>query len=146
MSAPRDGQPSAALASLLIRFGLWSLVAYLTLGVVLDALHGFKVAWYLEFETRRLLWTLAHAHGVLVSLLTIGFGFMIQRVDPEPWQRRTAGSLLAALVLLPGGFLLGGIYVYGGDPGPGVVLAPIGGVLLLAAVLSTAIRYRPGRD
>ncbi len=37
----------------------------------------------------------------------------------------------------------GGIYVYGGDPGPGVLLSPVGGVLLLAAVLLTAIRYRP---
>ena len=146
MNTPHDGQSSSALATLLIRFGLWSLVVYLVLGIVLDALHGFKVAWYLEFETRRLLWTLAHAHGVLVSVLTIGFGFMIRQVDPAPWQRRTAASLLAALVLLPGGFLLGGIYVYGGDPGPGVVLAPIGGALLLVAALSTAIRYRPGRD
>ena len=145
MNAPPDHSP-AAIAAVTIRFGLWSLLAYLTLGLALEALHGFKVAWYLEFETRRLLWTLAHAHGVLVSVLTIGFGFMIRQVDPAPWQRRTAASLLAALVLLPGGFLLGGIYVYGGDPGPGVVLAPIGGALLLVAALSTAIRYRPGRD
>ena len=146
MNPLRDGHSSAELGTLLIRFGLWSLVAYLGFGIVLDALHGFKVAWYLEFETRRLLWTLAHAHGVLVSLLAIGFGFMIREVDPAPWQRRVAASLLAALVLLPGGFLLGGIYVYGGDPGPGVVLAPIGGALLLVAVLVMAIRYRPGRD
>jgi len=69
-----DGRNStAALSSLTIRFGLWALLAYLTLGLALEALHGFKVAWYLEFETRRLLWTLAHAHGVLVSVLTIGF-------------------------------------------------------------------------
>ena len=145
MNASRESD-TRALGSLVIRFGLWSLLAYLTLGLGLEALHGFKVAWYLEFESRRLLWTLAHAHGVLVSLLAIGFGFMIRQAEPAPWQRRTAASLLAALVLLPGGFLLGGIYVYGGDPGPGVVLAPIGGALLFAAVLSTAIRYRPGRD
>ena len=145
MNAPPDHSP-AAIAAVTIRFGLWSLLAYLTLGLALEALHGFKVAWYLEFETRRLLWTLAHAHGVLVSVLTIGFGFMIQRVDPGPWQRRTAAMLLAALVLLPGGFLLGGIFVYGGDPGPAVALAPSGGALLLAAVLSTAIRYRSRPD
>jgi hypothetical protein len=70
---------------------------------------------------------------------------LLQRSDPERWQRAAAGCLLAALVLLPGGFLLGGIYVYGGDPGPGVLLSPIGGALLFAAVGLTALRYRPGR-
>ena len=137
---------SAALAGFTIRFGLWSLLAYLTLGLALEALHGFKVAWYLDFETRRLLWTLAHAHGVLVSVLTIGFGLMLQRTTPASWHRLVSASLFGALVLLPGGFLLGGIFVYGGDPGPGVLLSPIGGALLFAAVLATALRYRPGED
>ena len=143
---PTRSENPTPLAALTIRFGLWALLAYLTLGLALEALHGFKVAWYLEFETRRLLWTLAHAHGVLVSVLTIGFGMMLGRAEPAPWQRLAAACLLAALVLLPGGFLLGGIYVYGGDPGPGVLLSPIGGALLFAAVFLTALRYRPGRE
>jgi hypothetical protein len=146
MNGQRDPN-AAALAALTIRFGLWSLLAYLTLGLALEAMHGFKVAWYLEFETRRLLWTLAHAHGVLVSVLTIGFGLMLQQsVEPASWHRLVSAGLMAAVVLLPGGFLLGGIYVYGGDPGPGVLLSPIGGALLFAAVLITALRYRPGRN
>ena len=146
MSAVPDRSP-AALAATLIRFGLWSLLTYLTLGLALEALHGFKVSWYLEFETRRLLWTLAHAHGVLVSVVAIVFGLLIQRAaQPANWHRVVSACLMAAAVLLPGGFLLGGIYVYDGDPGPGVVLSPIGGALLFAAVLVTALRYRPGRD
>ena len=68
------------------------------------------------------------------------------RTDPARWQRGAAACLLGALVLLPGGFLIGGIYVYGGDPGPGVVLSPIGGGLLFGAVLLTALFYRPGRE
>jgi hypothetical protein len=143
---PTRSEDPTPLSALTVRFGLWALLAYLSLGLLLETLHGFKVAWYLEFETRRLLWTLAHAHGVLVSVLTIGFGLMVQRVDPAPWQRTAAACLMAALVLLPGGFLLGGIYVYDGDPGPGVLLSPIGGALLFAAVLLTALRYRPGRE
>lgn len=146
MSPTQERNSTAALSFRTVQFGLWSLLVYLTLGLTLEALHGFKVAWYLEFETRRLLWTLAHAHGVLVSVLTIGFGLMLQRADGAAWQRAVAACLLAAVVLLPGGFLLGGIYVYGGDPGPGVVLSPIGGTLLFAAVLLTALQYRPNRD
>jgi hypothetical protein len=48
--------------------------------------------------------------------------------------------LIAATVILPGGFLLGGVVVYGGDPGVSVLLVPIGALLLLAALWSIA-RY-----
>ena len=44
----------------------WVLLAlFLSLGLFLEALHGFKVRWYvdLQYETRRLMWRLAHAHG-----------------------------------------------------------------------------------
>ena len=47
-------------------------------------------------------------------------------------------SLIAASTLLPGGFFLGGVAFYGGDPGLGVLLVPIGGVLLLFAIFSIA--------
>ena len=39
---------------------------------------------------------------------------------------------------MPVGFLLGGLFPLGGDPGPGIVLVPIGGVLLLVGVLTMA--------
>ncbi len=137
---------ASALGILNVRFGLWALLAYLSLGLALEGMHGFKIPWYLEYETRRLMWTLAHAHGVLVSVLAIGFGALL-RGAPEPaarWQRAASACLIGAAVLLPGGFLLGGIYVYDGDPGAAVVLSPIGGALLFAAVLLTALHYRPG--
>src|SRR5262245_16920814 len=87
--------PHASLAAFNVRFGLWALLAYLTLGLALEGLHGFKVAWYLEYETRRLMWTLAHAHGVLTSLLAIGFGVLLQlSADPAPWQRVASACLL----------------------------------------------------
>ena len=127
----------------------WILLAIsLPLGVTLEALHGFKVPWYLDFETRRLLWTLAHAHGVLLSVLTIGLGMLLRAREhgDAAWPRAAAACLMAATILLPGGFLLGGIYVYGGDPGPSVALAPVGGALLFVGVLLTALYYRPGRD
>jgi hypothetical protein len=141
----KDPNAGSSLAYLNVKFGLWALLAYLTLGLALEGLHGFKVGWYLEFETRRLMWTLAHAHGVLLSVLVIGFGTLLQR-DGDPaagWQRTASACVMAAAILLPGGFLLGGIYVYDGDPGAGVLLSPVGGALLFTAVLLTAINYRP---
>jgi hypothetical protein len=46
--------------------------------------------------------------------------------------------LTAASVLVPGGFFLGGIAFYSGDPGIGVILVPAGAVLLLAALYRIA--------
>ena len=125
-----------------LRFGWWSLLVFTTLGLVLEGFHGFKVDAYLNVssESRRLLWTLAHAHGTLLSLINIVVGVTF-RVVPElraANQRLIFRSLLAATVLLPGGFFLGGVVFYAGDPGLGVVLIPVGAMLLLLAVFLVA--------
>jgi hypothetical protein len=127
-----------------LRFGWWSLLLFATLGLVLESLHGFKVRAYLDVsnETRRLMWTLAHAHGTLLAVIHIVFGLTL-RGGSEPAlanQRLISISLYAASVLLPGGFFLGGVVFYAGDPGVGVLLVPAGGVLLLYAIFSIARR------
>ncbi len=125
-----------------LRIGWWSLLVFLTLGIVLEALHGFKVGWYLDTmnTTRRLMFTLAHAHGVLLSLVHIGFAFTLRSVPK--WRGQGTGvassALTAAAVLIPGGFLLGGIWIYDGDPGLGILLVPVGAICLFAAVFLTA--------
>jgi len=125
-----------------LRFGWWSLLLFATLGLVLESLHGFKVRAYLDVsnETRRLMWTLAHAHGTLLAVIHIVFGLTV-RGGPAPAlasQRLISTSLYAASVLLPGGFFLGGVVFYAGDPGVGVLLVPAGGVLLLYAIFRIA--------
>src|SRR5690242_10928866 len=62
-----------------LRFGWFTLLFFLTLGLVLETLHGFKVQSYLNVvnETRRLMWTLAHAHGTLLALTNLGFAFSV---------------------------------------------------------------------
>ena len=92
-------------------------------------------------ETRRLMWTLAHAHGTLLAIVHVVFGADVALragVAAEP--RLISTSLIAASVLLPGGFFLGGVAFYGGDPGVGVLLVPVGAVLLLFAIFSIARR------
>lgn len=117
--------------------GWWLLLMFLIVGTFLEAFHGLKMGFYLDLgnATRRLMWTLAHAHGVLLGLVNIAFAVTLQsrgmRADRA---RLTSASLLGASALLPGGFLLGGIVVYGGDPSLGVLLTPVGAVLLLVAV------------
>ncbi len=115
---------------------------FATLGLTLEALHGFKVRAYLDAssETRRLMWTLAHAHGTLLSLVHVAYALTLRGV-PSVQPLRPAlvsGSLIGASVLLPGGFFLGGVHFYAGDPGLGVLLVPVGASLLLTAVFLVA--------
>jgi hypothetical protein len=138
---PQADAPALAAVPLVrrhLRLGWLAILVFLTLGIVLETLHGFKVDWYLNVanETRRLMWTLAHAHGVLLGVLHLGFAFTLRelQVESAPWTRTVSGCLTGATVLLPGGFFLGGALVYGGDPGVGILLVPVGALLLLVAV------------
>jgi hypothetical protein len=124
------------------KLGWWSLLIFSGLGLVLETLHGFKIGAYLDVsnETRRLMWTLAHVHGTLLAVLHILFGLTVRAsADAGARNDRLISMLLTgASVLLPVGFFLGGFGFYAGDPGLGVLLVPIGAVLLLAALYFVA--------
>jgi len=125
-----------------LRFGWWSLLVFALLGLLLEALHGFKIRGYVDVsnETRRLMWTLAHAHGTLLSVVHVVFGLCLMTFPDLTARnlRLISTSLIAASIVLPGGFFLGGIAFYSGDPGLGVLLVPAGAVLLLTAVFCIA--------
>ena len=128
-----------------LRFGWWSLLVFLALGIVLEGLHALKLEWYLAAgnEARRLLLTLAHAHGTLLAMLHLLFGLVVGgAVGAMRWQpgrlELASRCLMGASILLPGGFFLGGLSLYDGDPGLGALLAPPGGLLLLVAVFFAA--------
>ena len=119
---------------------------FLSLGIVMEGLHGFKIGWFLDVgvETRRLMWRLAHAHGTLLSILHIAFGGMVLWNENWPVVRRAIAShcLSMAVVFMPTGFFLGGLYIYDGDPGLGVMLVPVGAAMLFVAVLLTALSLK----
>jgi len=121
-----------------LRVGWWALLVFATLGLVLESLQGFKIAAYLDVsnETRRLMWRLAHAHGTLLGAVNILFALTLKASAPAtmPGLARISGTLVAATILLPIGFFVGGVVFYGGDPGVGVLLVPVGAVLLLLAL------------
>ena len=88
-----------------LRFGWWSLFAFTALGMGLDLLHGFKAQTYLDAsnQTRRLMWTLAHAHGTLIAVVNVIFGICL-RVIPG-FSRRSlrliSWILIASGIVLP---------------------------------------------
>ncbi|MFP6655308.1 MAG: hypothetical protein VCB25_06750 [Myxococcota bacterium] len=123
-----------------LRFGFFALLVFLSLGFLLEFFHGFRIGAYLseEFEPRRLMWTLTHVHGTLIALIHIALGAAWSRLRPSPSLRIASLCLFASACLLPLGFFLGGLFVYPPDPGLGIVLVPIGGVLLFVGVALVA--------
>jgi hypothetical protein len=125
-----------------LRVGWWSFFLFASFGLFLESLQGFKIRAYLDVsnETRRLMWTLAHAHGALLvpgqcaGRLEYpnhaGGWTRAPEADVERASRRDGAD--------SGRILSGGVVFYGGDPGLGVLILPIGAVAQLFAALLLA--------
>jgi hypothetical protein len=124
-----------------LRFGWWSLLVFLSLGGALETFHGFKIGWYVDVgnEMRRLMFTLAHAHGTALSLVNIAAGLTARQMERFDLRSSVSFSLIWAGLLFPLGFFLGGLVTYGGDPGLGIWLVPIAALLLFYAVGGIAL-------
>jgi len=139
MAGETGGKGGSPWVRLHLTLGWCLLTLFLFLGIALEAMHALKLGWYLDLanETRRLLFRLAHAHGVLLGLVNICFALSIPHLGLRGGRREAwiSRCVLLGSMLLPAGFLLGGIVVWGGDPNPGVFLSPIGALLLAAGGL-----------
>lgn len=116
----------------------------LAFGIVLETLHAFKAAAYLMDPVRREFWSLAHFHGVGLAIVNLVFISWAERSSfggEILWgSSRTASmSLMAGSVMLPLGFLLGGVGHYGSDSSLGIFLAPVGAAFILGAVGAVAL-------
>lgn len=139
--ASKPALPGVEPANRNLRFGWWSLLVFLSLGGVLETLHGFKIGWYVDVgnETRRLMFTLAHAHGTLLALVNIAAALTVRMVERFTLRPSVSFALIWAAILLPAGFFLGGIVIYDGDPGLGVWLVPVGAALLFYSIARIAL-------
>src|SRR2546421_6046270 len=80
-----------------LQFAWWSLLCFVVLGITLEGLHAFKIGSYLgqAAESRRHLWTLAHAHGTMLALVHAAFAFTCYVLPAQTtWRRRLASALL----------------------------------------------------
>ncbi len=123
-----------------LRLGWWTLLAVVALGLGLALLRLLDIDAYQHpaNETRRLMWTLAHVHAAVLGLLHVLFGvsFTLAPALAPASPRLPSRALTAAGLLLPAGFFLGGVSIYGGDPGLGILGVPVGAVCLLVAVVA----------
>lgn len=142
LSASVEPHAASGLAARHRSFGWWSLLVFLAMGMALETLHAFKVGWYLDVDSdpRRLMLRLAHTHGTLFALVHLAFSEGLLRAGARlgGWSAYASSCLIGASICMPGGFVLGGLFVHAGDPGVGSLLAPVGGLLLLAGVFLAA--------
>jgi hypothetical protein len=120
----------------LIRQAWISLALWIAFGILLEGFRAFRSSVYLDDAVRRDMFRLAHSHGTLLNFLLLAAA-LCARLELIRLGARTALGLSAAVVLLPAGFLLGGMWHFKDEPGLAILLVPVGAVLLL--VTSTYI-------
>ncbi|MCB9869337.1 MAG: hypothetical protein H6837_05735 [Planctomycetes bacterium] len=123
----------------LVALGFWLLAVFVPIGLALEALHAFKVDVYLGSRMRQHLWTLAHAHGSALGFACLVYGAAAARFVAPPARGAVARWLGFSAVLMPLGFFLGGIGNREGDPSLAILLVPVGGLLLLVALLRAGV-------
>ena len=115
-----------------------SIALWMSFGLLLEAWIGYRVPAYLSDDLRREIFRLAHTHGALLNIVLLLAALCLDRglvsaAKPALW------SLRLGAILMPLGFLLGGIWHTEGEPGLGVWLAPLGGILVIFGVVNLAI-------
>ena len=114
------------------------LAFWLAFGLLIEGLIGLRSPVYLQDPVRRELLRLAHAHGTILSLLLLIANLYIQKGLNAP-PKLAVVALRAGVFVMPIGFLLGGIWHYESDPGIGIFLAPVGGLLIIFGVIAFAV-------
>lgn len=132
-------------------FGWCCVLGFILLGLMLDNFHAFHVGWYMDtnHQTRRLMSTLAHAHGTLLGGLHIAFAGTLFIVGESSTRhlRLASSSLLSVSLIMPLGFLLAGIFLLEDQPGIAIFLVPVGALLLVVSVTATSFAlWRGPRD
>lgn len=120
----------------------YGLAFWMAAGLLLEGLMAFRSPAYLQDPVRRELFRLAHAHGTLLNILLLVAGLYLAKGLIAP-PNMALWSLRVGVVAMPLGFLLGGIWHYESDPGIGVFLAPVGGILVILGVVAICLsNYR----
>jgi hypothetical protein len=122
----------------MMRQGWISVVIWMLFGLLLEGFLGYKFPNYLNDAQRRELFRLAHTHGTFLGLLLIAAALYGQR-SAVPLPRISTQALRLGALLMPLGFLLGGIWHSEGDPGPGIWLVAPSALLVIFGAINIAL-------
>jgi hypothetical protein len=117
--------------------GWVSLALWMSIGLLLEGLLGYKIPSYLNDPQRRELLRLAHTHGAFLGLVLIAAALCGRRGAGLP--RAASLSFSIGSALMPLGFLLAGIWHPEGDPGPAIWIVPPAALLIIFGAIIMAL-------
>jgi hypothetical protein len=125
----------------LLQQGLITLAFWMTFGLLLEGFLGYKIPAYLNDDIRRELFRLAHTHGALFSIVLIVIALCTKAdfIKPNSYAQN---ALRIGSVMMPTGFLLGGVWHFESDPGYAIILAPVGGILVIFGIVSSVLSLK----
>ncbi len=138
-----EGNQENGMASML-RQGWVSVAVWMTVGLLLEGLLGYKAPSYLNDPQRRELFRLAHSHGTLFGVVLIAAALTSQWFAVSPLMAQRA--LRIGAMIMPVGFLLAGIWHPEGDPGLAIWLVPPGALLVIFGVVAIALSLKANRQ
>jgi len=119
-------------------FQAWTGVAvWMTFGLLLEGLIGYRIASYLVEDVRREMLRLAHAHGTLLNLTLLGVAFTLNKINKNA-PLAAIWALRIGAVTMPLGFLIAGIWHFKGEPGLGIWLVPPSALLVIFGAITMA--------
>ncbi len=125
--------------------GWVSIALWMSVGLLLEGLLGYKIPAYLNDPQRRELFRLAHTHGTFLGLVLVAAALCAQRYSSNP-PRIARMALRVGSILLPVGFLLAGIWHPEGDPGPAIWIVPPAALMLIFGVIDIALTFFRRKD
>jgi hypothetical protein len=119
--------------------GWVSIALWMSAGLLLEGLLGYKIPSYLNDLQRRELFRLAHTHGTFLGLVLIAAALSAHRGASVP--RAATLSLSVGAILMPLGFLLAGIWHPEGDPGPAIWIVPPSALMIIFGAVALALAH-----
>jgi hypothetical protein len=138
--AKENPQPTDPSRAMLFQ-GWLGLALWMSFGLLLEGLLGYKIPAYLNDVQRRELFQLAHAHGTLLSVVILVAALCLRSFAVE-LPRPAALALRSGSLLMPLGFLFAGISHPEGDPGVAIWLVPFAALLVIFGAISLAFACR----
>jgi hypothetical protein len=123
----------------------FGLLFWMSVGLLFEGLIGFRAPVYLQDPLRRELFRLAHAHGTMLNILLLVVNLYLVRDLISP-PKIAVRALQAGVIVMPFGFLLGGLWHYESDPNFLIFLAPVGGLLIIFGIAAIALSTKPKRE
>jgi len=137
--APAKAATPLGPADRLLRQGWASVAVWMSVGLLLEGLLGYKIPAYLNDPQRRELFRLAHTHGTLLGILLVVAALVLARGATVPGIAATA--LRVGAVLMPVGFFIAGVWHTESDPGLAVWLVPPGALLVIYAAVAFTLAH-----